>query len=82
MQLTGNRQPRHAITAKLPSLATHSDKSPAWEFTIYSGSKPFKCLKRGRNVQAAQAEAILELAYQFHDFDPDNARVTQAVQVS
>jgi hypothetical protein len=61
---------------------THSDKSPAWEFTIYSGSKPFKCLKRGRNVQAAQSEAMIELAYQFHDFDPDNARVTQAVQVS
>ncbi len=81
---TLNRAPRLVLRSALPPLqhaATAAQLLPAFEFTFISDGKTFKALQRGRNLQAAQAEAMLELSYQCADFNFQEARLVAAVQV-
>lgn len=57
------------------------DLPPAFELTFLCEGKHFKALQRARNLEAASAEAMLELSYQCPDFNFREARLVRAVQV-
>ena len=64
----------------LPPLREVKTVQPGWELKFQSGGVPFNVFVRARNTQAADAEGRIELATQFPDFDPDTARLVQAVE--
>ncbi len=72
---------RLVLRPALPPLTlTPPDDLPCFELTFRSGGQQFKALSRGRNAVAASHEALLELAHQCPDFDPETARLVAAVQ--
>jgi len=75
-----NRAPRLAL-AKLPQLDLPGiDKLPTFELTYLAAGRTWKALIRAKNAQAAGHEGLIELASQFPDFTPDEARLVSAVQ--
>jgi hypothetical protein len=81
---TNQRAPRLVLRGALPPLerllSPGAPTPPAWELTFISNGKTFKALQRGRNAQAAAAEAVMELALQCWDFDATDYRMLAAVQ--
>lgn len=69
-------------TLALPSLPTlyGVETNPGFELTFVCSGRPFKSFVRARNQQAASHEALIELAAQCPDFEPENARLVRSVQ--
>ena len=64
-----------------PTLRTLFPAShPGFEMTFICNGRDFKAFVRARNQQAAAHEALIELAQQCPDFDPENARLSAAIQ--
>ncbi|MDZ7939282.1 MAG: hypothetical protein U5M53_13810 [Rhodoferax sp.] len=80
---TNQRTPRTVVRRSLPPLQnlTPPTNLPGFELTFVHHGHDFNCFMRGRNTEAAAAEARLELADQCPDFDPVEARLVRAVQV-
>lgn len=84
---TPNTPTRRRVTlGQLPALYGAGDYQannlpPAFDLTFICQGRTFKALQRGRNAQAAAAEAVIELASQCPDFEPGEARLTRAIQV-
>lgn len=81
---TTNRAPRLVLRGALTPLQRLTPPKglqPAFELTFHCAGKPFKILQRARNQAAAAAEGMLELSYQFADFNFTEARLVAAVQV-
>jgi hypothetical protein len=53
---------------------------PGYDLTFSCAGRTFKAFVRARNVQAASHEAMIELAAQCPDFDPEDARLHSAAQ--
>ncbi len=53
---------------------------PGWELSFICSGHTFKAFVRANNQQAATHEAIIELAQQCHEFEPDNARLVSVRQ--
>lgn len=75
------------LSKSLPPLQRLAPTGPqsvprAFELTFICAGKTFKALQRARNQSAAAAEALIELSSQCADFDPEDARLTAAVQVA
>jgi hypothetical protein len=62
--------------APLPGAATN----PGFDLTFICAGHSYKAFVRARNTQAASEEALIELAQQCPDFDPENARLTSSIQ--
>lgn len=81
---TNQRAPRLVLRGSLPPLQrltpANSQLLPGFELTFIHDGHDFKCFMRGRNTEAAAAEARIALADKFHDFDPVEARLVSAVQ--
>lgn len=73
---------RLVLNRALPPLQhiTPPEPVPAFELTYVSEGRPFKALVRARNAEAAAHEALLELAHQCAEFNPETARLVAAVQ--
>ncbi len=77
-----NRAPTFARCGTLPPLsAPPAEKLPAFELTYLAAGRTWKALVRARNAQAASHEGLIELAHQFPDFTPSEARLVSAVQM-
>lgn len=81
---TNQRVPRLVLRGSLPPLqqltAANPSQLPGFELTFLHDGHDFKCFMRGRNTEAAAAEARIALADQCPDFDPIEARLVRAVQ--
>ncbi|NVO07181.1 MAG: hypothetical protein HXX19_15250 [Rhodoferax sp.] len=72
---------RRLAMPTLPGLYGMEPSSlPGFELTFICGGHSFKAFQRGRNVQAAAHEALIELGVQCPDFDALDARLVAAVQ--
>ncbi len=73
---------RFLLARALPPLQnlTLPDPLPGFELTFTSSGRTFKAFVRARNAEAASNEAILELAHQCAEFEPERARLVAAVQ--
>lgn len=85
-----DKQPRRlaglAIGSTLPQLqhlqpSTPRESLPGFELEFWSDGKPFRAFMRAPNVQAATAEALIELAYKCADFNPEGARLIASKEV-
>lgn len=56
-------------------------RMPGWELSFICSGHTFKAFVRAQNQHAASHEALLELAHQCPDFEPENARLVRSVQV-
>ncbi len=76
------RQTRLVLNRALPPLQyiTPPDETPAFELTFRCDGQAFKALVRARNAESAAHEALIELAHQCPDFNPETARLVAAVQ--
>lgn len=72
-----------ALASQLPRLQhlTPPADLPCFEITYICNGRTFKALARGRNMTAAVYEGIMALADKCPDFDPDQARMTAAIEV-
>lgn len=61
-------------------FAPASLENPLFEFTFYSGGRPYNITQDGRNQDAAQAEALIELAHQCPDIDARDIRLVSCIQ--
>lgn len=80
---TLRRQARVLARGTLPRLKhiTQPDYLPGFQLDYVSGNKPFTVLVRARNTMAADAEGRVEMAANFPDFDPQDARLVGCVEV-
>lgn len=60
---------------------TPRESLPGFELEFWSDGKPFRAFVRARNVQAATAEALIELAYKCADFNHEGARLIASKEV-
>lgn len=71
-----------ATGRSLPPLALNEGLYlPAFELTYIDQGRTWKALVRARNVQTADEEGRISLAYKFADFNATEARLCQALQV-
>lgn len=69
--------PRVVVRGSLPPLQSLPlpDRIPGFQLDYSYQARPYTVYVRARNSMAADAEGRIQLAAQFHDFDPTDARL-------